>query len=462
MTTVLAFLFTLAVLIAVHEWGHYRMAVACNVKVLRFSIGFGRVVYSRRIGRDGCEFALSAIPLGGYVRMLDERDGSVPPADRGRAFNQRPLWQRSAIVAAGPAANFILAVCLYAGVNWIGVQEPRAVLGSPAAGSPAERAGLRAGDWVRESSRAGGPWVELRSMTELRWQLAQAALAGEAVELRISDRDGRGVRTVRLHTERAAGEAGSGQDPVALDRLGLGPPYSEPVLGELRSGGPAERAGLRAGDRVLKFGEQIVPDAHWLRQRIRESVRQGAGVPAEWTIERGGRLLRVEVTPRVHRLEEGGSARDIGRIDAFVGQPPETVLVRRGLLEGIAVGAERTWEVAALTLRTLGKMLVGEASIRHLSGPLTIADFAGQTAERGLVHFLGFLALVSVSLGVLNLLPLPMLDGGHLLYHAFEAVTGRPVPDPWLERLQRGGMAVLLVMMSVALYNDVARLLGFH
>ena len=463
MTTVLAFLFTLAVLIAVHEWGHYRMAVACNVKVLRFSIGFGRVVYSRRIGRDGCEFALSAIPLGGYVRMLDEREGSVNAAERLRAFNQRPLWQRSAIVAAGPGANFILAVCLYACVNWIGMQEPRAVLGSPAAGSPAERAGLRAGDWVRESSRAGGPWVELRSRTELRWHLAQAALAGESVDLRISDRAGRGLRTVRLPTDRVAGEGASDHEPSALDRLGLGPPYSEPVLGEVRAGGPAQRAGLRQGDRVLKFGEQAVPDAHWLRQRIRESVRQGAGVPVEWTVERGERLLRLEVLPRVQRTQGGaGGPAEVGRIDAFVGQAPETVLVRRGVIEGIVVGAERTWEVATLTLRTLGKMLVGEASIRHLSGPLTIADFAGQTAERGLVHFLGFLALVSVSLGVLNLLPLPMLDGGHLLYHAFEAVTGRPVPDPWLERLQRGGMALLLVMMSVALYNDVARLLGFH
>ena len=460
MTTLLAFLVTLAVLIAVHEYGHYRMAVACNVRVLRFSIGFGRVLYSRRIGRDGCEFAVSALPLGGYVRMLDEREGAVEPAERERAFNRRPLWQRSAIVAAGPAANLVLAVLLYAGVNWIGLDEPKAVVAAPAAGSVAERAGLRAGDWVRATAPSPeGDWRDVRSLPELRWRVTQAALAGEPLRLMVSERDGRGSRVLTLDLARLGAVQA---DAAALSRIGIGAPYSEPVVGEVRAGGPAERAGLRKGDRVLRIDSAPVPDAQTLRERIRSSASVTGVAASTWVVEREGRMREVLVQPRPVEVREGGPVRVVGRIDAYLGQPPEMVQVRRGVWEGLVLGVERTWEVSALTLRTLGAMLVGQASLSNLSGPLTIADVAGQTAERGLTHYLAFLALVSVSLGVLNLLPLPMLDGGHLMYHAFEAVTGRSVPDQWLERLQRGGFAVLVILMSVALYNDVARLFGLH
>lgn len=459
MITLLAFLFTLAVLIAVHEYGHYRMAVACNVRVLRFSIGFGRVVYSRRLGRDGCEFAVSVLPLGGYVRMLDEREAPVDESERERAFNRRPLWQRSAIVAAGPAANLLLAVLLYAGVQWMGVEEPKAVLASPPAGSLAERAGLRAGDWVRATAERDTDWRDVRSLPDLRWRVTQAALAGEPLRLMVSDRDGRGNRVFTLELDRiGAGRA----DMASLARVGIGAPYSEPVVGEVKAGGPAEQAGLRKGDRVLRIGGLPVADAPSLRERIRGSVPGGEPGAASWTVEREGRTIELLVRPRVVQVQEGGQTRAVGRIDAYLGRPAEMVELRRGPLEGLVLGAERTWEVCALTLRTLGAMLIGQASLSNLSGPLTIADVAGQTAERGLTHYLAFLALVSVSLGVLNLLPLPMLDGGHLMYHAFEAVTGKPVPDQWLERLQRGGFVVLVIMMSVALYNDVARFLGLH
>ncbi len=459
MTTLLAFLFTLAVLIAVHEYGHYRMAVACNVRVLRFSIGFGRVIYARRIGRDGCEFALSAIPLGGYVRMLDEREAPVDAVDRERAFNRRPLWQRSAIVAAGPAANLLLAVLLYAGVQWIGVEEPKALLAAPPAGSLAERAGLRAGDWVRATAEREGQWRDVRSLPDLRWQVTQAALAGQPLRLMVSERDGRGNRVLTLELDRiGAGRA----DVASLSRAGIGAPFSEPVVGEVKAGGPAAQAGLRKGDRVVRIDGQPVADAQSLRERIRGSVRGREAMASTWIVEREGRTIELEVRPRVVEAQEGGQTRTIGRIEAYLGRPVEMVEVRRGPWEGVVHGAERTWEVSALTLRTLGAMVIGQASLSNLSGPLTIADVAGQTAERGLTHYLAFLALVSVSLGVLNLLPLPMLDGGHLMYHAFEAVTGKPVPDRWLERLQRGGFVVLVIMMSVALYNDVARFLGLH
>ena len=452
-TTALAFILTLGVLIVVHEYGHYRVAVACGVKVLRFSVGFGRVLLRRQKGDT--EFVLCALPLGGYVRMLDEREGFVEPAERDRAFNRKSLRQRAAIVAAGPAANLLLAIVLVAVSHWIGVDEPKAVLGTPTAGSLADRAGLRSGDWVRATSRDGAEWRDVESLTDLRWQITQAALDGNPLQLMVSDRRGHGSRPAVLPLQDLPTQE---VDAAAMKRIGIGAPYSEALLGDIKPEGPAARAGLMKGDRVLSVNGQPVGDAQSLRERIRSAVVEGRGEVQRWAIERGTVLRDVEVTPRV--VDEGGKL--LGRIDAYVGGPPEFVTVRRGPIDGLVSGVQRTWEISSLTVRMIGRMLIGEASIRNLSGPITIADVAGQSVQQGLAYYLGFLALVSVSLGVLNLLPLPMLDGGHLMYYLFEGVTGRPVSELWLARLQRGGIAVLLMMMSVALFNDVARLLGLH
>ncbi len=452
-TTALAFILTLGVLIVVHEYGHYRVAVACGVKVLRFSVGFGRVLLRRQKGDT--EFVLCALPLGGYVRMLDEREGFVEPAERDRAFNRKSLRQRAAIVVAGPAANLLLAIVLVAASHWIGVDEPKAVLGTPTAGSLADRAGLRSGDWVRATSRDGAEWRDVESLTDLRWQVTQAALDGSPLQLMVSDRQGHGSRPAVLPLQDLPTQE---VDAAAMKRIGIGAPYSEAVLGDIKPEGPAARAGLMKGDRVLAVNGQPVGDAQSLRERIRSAVVEGRGEVQRWAIERGTALRDVEVTPRV--VDDGGKL--LGRIDAFVGGPPEIVTVRRGPVDGLVSGVQRTWEISSLTVRMIGRMLIGEASVRNLSGPITIADVAGQSVQQGLAYYLGFLALVSVSLGVLNLLPLPMLDGGHLMYYLFEGVTGRPVSELWLARLQRGGIAVLLLMMSVALFNDVARLLGLH
>jgi len=454
-TTVLAFLLTLAILVVIHEYGHYRVAVACGVKVLRFSVGFGRVLWRRQSGPQATEFVVSALPLGGYVRMLDEREGPVAPDELHRAFNRQALWRRAAIVIAGPAANLLLAVLLFALAQWIGTEEPRAVLSAPVPASVADRAGLRSGDWVRAVSRNGNDWTDVRSMNDLRWQITQAVLDGEPLLLSTSDSRGSSPRTVRLDLPRLGTRD---VDATLLRQVGLGAPYSEPIMGEAKAGGPAEQAGLLAGDRVLNVDGRPVADAQALRERIRQSVRDGTAQPMRWQVERGGRLLDVDVLPRV--VDDNGTR--IGRVDAFIGKPVEMVTVQRGVWEGLQLGVARTWELSALTLKMLGRMLVGEASLRNLSGPLTIADYAGQSAQQGIGYYIGFLALVSVSLGVLNLLPLPMLDGGHLMYYLFEGLTGRPVSDLWLVRLQRGGIAILLALMSVALFNDVARLLGLH
>ncbi len=370
--TFVSFLFVIALLVSVHEWGHYRMATLVGVRVIRFAIGFGKPLLictpKRQPLLDGkpqtTEFVIALLPLGGYVKMQDEREAPEPgkaqidDSNKHQSFNRQPLWARALVVLAGPLANFVLAILLFSAVNWMGLQLPQARITQVTADSP------------------------------------------------------------------------------------------------------AAHADLQAGDLVLTVGEKVITDSLQLRELIRNSDQN---VTQQWQIRRGDILMTIAVTPLAVVEEDKVMGQiKVGRIGAMIGSRSEWVVVRYGLFEGVVVASQKTWEISATTLKTLGKMLTGEASLKNLTGPITVAEYSGKTAMMGITTFFLFLGLVSVSLGVLNLLPLPMLDGGHLMYYVWEFFTGKAISDWWLDKLQRMGFALLALLTTLALYNDLIRLFGLQ
>jgi regulator of sigma E protease len=449
MTTLLAFIVAIVVLVLFHELGHFIVARWFDVKVLRFSIGFGKVLYARRFGNGETEWAISAIPLGGYVKMLDEHEGEVSPNELERAFNRKPVLQRMAIVVAGPLSNLLLAVALYFALFIHGVPGIKPVLGEVAANTPAAAAGLQSRQTIVSIDGQPTP-----SWQEVRWILLELVLQKKAAAFEL--------RTLEGAAESRMLEMGS-LTPADLDgdfmhKLGLHPyqPPVYPIIGKLTPGGVAERAGLKANDRILRAdGQEVALWKDWVNV-----VRGHPGKVLDIELERAGSVMKLALTPEAY--DEDGKT--IGRIGAAAHIDKaafEAMLteVRYPPQEALPAALRKTWETAVVSLKMMGKMVVGEVSLKNLSGPITIADYAGQSAQLGLGAYIGFLALISISLGVLNLLPIPLLDGGHLLYYAVEFVKGSPVPEGLWEAGQKAGIALLVTMMAFALYNDISRLI---
>jgi regulator of sigma E protease len=449
--TIIAFVVALGCLIVVHEYGHYLVARACGVKVLRFSVGFGKPLWVKRLGRDATEWVIAAFPLGGYVKMLDEREGEVAPADLPRAFNRQSVWRRIAIVVAGPTANFLLAIALYWALFLHGIPGLRPVVGAPPAGTAAHYAGFAAGDLLL---RIGGEPVA--TWQDARWIFLQRAVQKASVAVEVRDASG-GTAARRLDL--------SGLTPADLDSdflraLGLArmQPVLKPVVGKVVKGYAAQRAGLRAGDEIVAINNRRIEN--W--EQVVRLVREHPGAALVMEIRRGGAMQpALSVTPDTVTENES----KIGRIgvEPLVDRAvlaDMIVEVRYGPVESLGRALDKTWDTSVFSLKMLGKMIVGEVSLRNLSGPITIADYAGQSAQSGAASYLLFLALISISLGVLNLLPIPLLDGGHLMYYMLEIFKGRPISDRAIEIGQHVGMALLFTLMAFALYNDIYRLIG--
>lgn len=453
--TLLAFLLALGVLITVHEWGHYRVAVACGVQVLSFSIGFGPVLLRWRKrhphASQETEFLVCLIPLGGYVRMLDEADGVVSPADAPMAFNRQPLRVRAAIVAAGPLANLLLAVCLYACTGWLGQYETQPTLATPATGSLLETAGLKSGDTVLRAGTAVDDLQEIASLERLRWWVLQQDSSPLFLEVQSQHRHSSHVLSLpALDNESLLSKGTNGW----LLR-GFSDGWSRPVLTQIQKGLAADTAGLLRGDEVQRIDGRVVDDAVALRAMVRASGVQHAPTVQIWDVLRPGvGVMRFEVIPE--QVTEGGQS--WGRIGAHVGEAPIKVFVQYGFVQGVIEAFSKTWAVMSMTVQMIWQLLLGLASVDNLSGPLAMADFAGRSASLGLGAYLSYLALVSVSVGIFNLLPIPVLDGGHLLYYLYEVCTGRPPSIRWHDALQRVGLAVLVTLMFFSLFNDVVRL----
>ncbi|MCQ2992754.1 sigma E protease regulator RseP [Pseudomonas quasicaspiana] len=440
-------LVALGVLVTFHEYGHFWVARRCGVKVLRFSVGFGTPLV-RWHDRQGTEFVIAAIPLGGYVKMLDEREGDVPPELADQSFNRKSVYQRIAIVSAGPIANFLLAIVFFWILAMLGTQQVRPVIGAIEAGSIAQQAGLSAGqEIVSVDGEATAGW------SAVNLQLVRRLGESGTVALKVREP---GATVDTAHSLALDNWLKGAEEPDPIKSLGIRPwrPALPPVLAELDPKGPAQAAGLKTGDRLVALDGRPVEE--W--QQVVDWVRERPDAKISLRVEREGAQLDVPLTLAARGEGEAASGY-LGAGVKGIDWPPEMLReVSYGPLAAVAVGASRTWTMSVLTLDSLRKMLFGELSVKNLSGPITIAKVAGASAQSGIGDFLNFLAYLSISLGVLNLLPIPVLDGGHLLFYLIEWARGRPLS----ERVQgwgiQIGISLVVGVMLLALVNDLGRL----
>jgi regulator of sigma E protease len=438
---------TLGLLVTFHEFGHFVVARRCGVKVLRFSVGFGRALWSRT-GRNGTEYMIAAIPLGGYVKMLDAREGEVPADERAQEFTGKPVWQRIAIVLAGPVFNLLFAVAAFWAMLVIGKPDYQPLIGH-VSGLAAE-AQLQNGDRVLSINGES-----VANWTDLGLALADAAQARKPAPMSVRESDGK-VRTRVLHFEQLPAHLG---ESAQLDRIGLTPAQRAipPVIGELIPDGSAIKAGLKSGDRILAIGGTGIHDWNDLSDAVHAQGK--AGHPLELRVRRGARTFTLTVQPKLTALPEGGREYAIGIYPQDTQAHYDTVL-RRGPLAAIPAALSQTWDLTSRTVQMLGQMIAGSVSLKNISGPISIAQYANASADMGPAWFLYFLGIVSLSLGVMNLLPIPILDGGHLLYYLIELVKGSPLSERAMAAGQYVGMALLFGLMGLAFYNDILRLVS--
>ncbi len=443
------FVLAVGILVNVHEFGHYLAARLCGVKVLRFSVGFGRPIFQRRLGADQTEYQLGALPLGGYVKMLDEREDEVSEADRARSFNRQSVSRRAVIVLAGPAFNFLFAILAYWAIFVAGIPGLKPVIGQVADDTPAAEAGIHGDDEIVAVNGRRTPTWRTASI-----ELLDGILDDRPIELTVLRGGSEYDLTLSVDPERRRALTEPG---ALLDGLGLRPWFEAlpPVIGELADDGAAAGSGLQRGDRILTVdGERLET---W--QLFREAVTARPEERLAVELERDGRRMTIELVPAEVETDDGRE----GRIGAAPHVPEDLIdrmrsEERYGPVTALGMGVVNTGEMTRLTLRMLTRMITGEVSVRNLSGPINIAHYAGVTVSSGLVSFLGFLAIVSISLGIVNLLPIPVLDGGHLVYLGIEATTRRPVPESMLAAGQMIGLAMIAALIAFALYNDLMRL----
>ncbi|MDY7538250.1 RIP metalloprotease RseP [Undibacterium sp. 5I1] len=450
--TVLAFAFALGTLVIIHELGHYFVARLCGVKVLRFSVGMGRVIYSKNFGKDQTEWALSILPLGGYVKMLDAREQDVSKLSEhelSREFCRQSVWKRIAIVAAGPTANFLLAITLFSGLYLHGVSEPSSKIRVPSSSSLAYHAGLRQGDVITSVNDEN-----VQTWSDVRWKLLQLGLSksnAQIVVARVSQNKPEILDHVTIELPLSQL---SSKDLEAdfLNQLGFSVARPAAILGTVDPEGAAKRAGLQEKDQILEVDGRPLLDGLAFTELVSASPNKAMHL----LVKRGERTFELDVTPEQQVIKD----QTIGRIKVGLMLAPEMVQVETTFSDSVVKGTKRTWDTSILNFKMLGKMVTGDISLKNITGPITIADYAGQTSRTSVVSYLSFIALISISLGVMNLLPIPVLDGGHLLYYSLEVLTGRAVSERFGEIAQRAGVVLLMGLMAVAFFNDISRLMS--